>query len=256
MAKDHKPGAFALFAMSSALLCGGWLMKSFPILIFGALAPLFAIADNTRNDRRFWNFSELILVALLIGLMAARVLDVRLLVPAIGQAILLTLAFLAYSISNRRLGNWIGKFTIISFWLTVEYFFLRLPYRDRAIYLGDALILRADWLKWTQYTGYLGTSLWILIANFFLYQALFKEGKINWFFLIMTLLMITGPIGFSYWLHGKSVSRTDMIALYSHRTLLEENYIRIGEVIPGIAAGISVLIVITAGVVNKSEHVK
>ncbi len=85
---------------------------------------------------------------------------------------------------------------------------------------------------------------------------LFWEGKINWFFLAITLLAITGPIGFSYWLQGKPVFRTDMITLYSQRSLPEESYIRIGEVIPAAAAGISVLILAIAGVANIKEHVK
>ncbi len=76
MAKDHKPGIFALFA---------------------------------------------------IGLMSAHGFEIRSLVPAIVQAIFLTLAFLAYAYANHRLGNWTGKFTILVFWLAMEYFFLRLP---------------------------------------------------------------------------------------------------------------------------------
>ena len=254
MAKDHKLNTLWLFGISVALLSAGWLMKSFPVFIFAGLAPLFVIMDRAQNEERFWTLSELILIALAIGFLAAHVFEMRFLVISLAQAIVMALAFLGYSFAQQRLGGWTGKFIIILFWLAIEYVLLKLPWRTQFVYLGDALALKTNWLKWTQYTGYLGSSLWILIVNLLLYHSLFREEKIKWVFLIITLLCITGPIVFSYWREGQFVSRTDMISLYDHKiSPLNENYIQLGEVIPGIAAGISVLILLVAVTRNNDR---
>ena len=255
MAKEHNLHPVFLFGISAALLSAGWLMKSFPVFIFAGLAPLFAITDRARNKEHVWNLTELILMALAIGFLAAYVFEMQFLVMSLVEAIALTLAFLGYSFAYQRLGGWTGKFTIIFFWLAIEYVFLKLPWRHQFIYLGDALALKTDWLKWTQYTGYLGSSLWILIANLFLYITLFRDGKINWVFLVITLLWITVPIGFSYWREGQFISRTEMISLYDHKISTQnENYIRLGEVISSTAAGISVLILLFAVIRNKDRQ--
>ncbi len=252
MAKENNLSPVLLLGISAALLCAGWLMKSFPVLIFAGLAPLFAITDQARDKDRFWNLSELILVGLAIGFFAAHVFKMQSLVMSMVEAIALTLAFLGYSFAYQRLGGWMGKFAIVFFWLGIEYVFLKLPWRNQFTFLGDALALKTDWLGWTQYTGYLGSSCWILLANLLVYLGLFRAGKINWFFIVLALLWITAPIAFSYWRAGQAISRTDMIFLYDgNNSSLNKNYIRLGEVIPRTAAGISVLILLVAVIRNK-----
>ena len=63
MAKNRNLSPALLFTISTALLCAGWLMKSFPVFIFAGLAPLFALNDQVRNEVRVWNRAELILIA-------------------------------------------------------------------------------------------------------------------------------------------------------------------------------------------------
>jgi hypothetical protein len=264
MAKENKRASTAkggyeinpwlLFFMATALLITSWLMKSLPVLIFVALSPLFALADKIDSEDKFWNYAELILIALALSLMAGHIFQLQFLIPSIIQAIGFTLAFVGYGFVHQSLGPNAGKIIIIIFWLTIEYIFLKLQWPADRLFLADAIQLKNNWQNWTYHTGYLGASLWILFANFIMYLAVFKSGRINWVWLILFLSLVAAPIVFSFTTEFKGVSREEMLALYSNSTgELNSIYLKQGEFIPRTAAWISVLIFIFALVKKKTQ---
>ena len=229
-------------------------MKSFPILIFVALAPLFALADKIHSENKFWNYAELILIALAVSLLAGHIFQLQYLISSMIQAIGFTLAFVGYGFVYQSLGPRAGKITIIIFWLATEYLFLKLQWPADRFFLADAIQLKTDWLKWTFHTGYLGSSLWILLANLSLYLAVFKSGRINWIWLVSFLVLLAAPIIFSFTTELSAISRAEMMTLYSNtKDNLTSIYLKRGEFIPRTAAWISVLIFIFALVKNKTQ---
>ena len=250
----YEVGPWPLFFIATGLLIAGWLMKSFPVLILVGLSPLFAIADKSHSEEKFWNYAELILIALALSLLAGHVFQLSYLISAIIQAIGFTLAFVGYAFVHQSLGPRAGKVTIIIFWLAMEYIFLKLQWPLDNLFLADAVQLKTDWLNWTFYTGYLSASLWILLVNLLFYLAIFKEGKINWIWLAFFLVLLISPVVFSITndLHG--IGRESMIKLYSNAPGdLQSNYLKRGEFVPRTAAWISILIFIFALVKNKTQ---
>jgi len=253
MAKKNNP--YLLFAISACLLSAGWAMKSFPLLIFTGLAPLFAITDQVNPKKSFWNFFELILLALSVSLFASYLFEARYIVPLLIQSIALTCSFVAYSFARQNLGTWLGKFCILIFWLGFEYLFLKLSWPNPTLFLADALLLKTEWLRWNPYTGYLGASAWILICNLVLYYAMLKSEKVNLPLLGVYFLLLVGPILYSYTVSTDIITRQDMIAFYEHPTgaNLHDDYSEQGEYIPRSAVFISGLVLIFAVVRNKTE---
>lgn len=250
----YEVGPWPLFFIATGLLIAGWLMKSFPVLILVGLSPLFAIADKSHSEEKFWNYAELILIALALSLLAGHVFQLSYLISAIIQAIGFTLAFVGYAFVHQSLGPRAGKVTIIIFWLAMEYIFLKLQWPLDNLFLADAVQLKTDWLNWTFYTGYLGSSLWILIGNLFFYLAILKAGRINWAWLIIFLVSLIAPIIFSFTTELKATQREEMIGLYSSSpNVLNSIYLKRGEFIPRTAAWISILIFIFALVKNKTQ---
>ena len=227
-------------------------MKSFPIFIFFAFAPLFAIADQAKENDDFWVHTEFILLALFTAFFASSVSNSSHLIAAIIQAIVFTIAFLGYSFAYSSLGSRLGKFTIIFFWLGLEYILLKLPWRNESIFLADAVVLKTSWLHWTTYTGYLGASLWILCTGLLLYLALFK-GSINFTWLGLTLALLIAPIALSYFLSEPGINRNDMISLYTQNSSIASRYSKQGELIPRTAAWISVAILLLALVKTQTR---
>lgn len=227
-------------------------MKSFPIFIFFSFAPLFAIADQAKEKDDFWVHTEFILLALFTAFFASSVFNSSHLTAAIVQAILFTIAFLGYSFAYSSLGSRLGKFTIIFFWLGLEYILLKLPWRNESIFLADAIVLKTNWLHWTTYTGYLGASLWILCTGLLLYLALFKD-SINFTWLGLTLALLIAPIALSYFLSEPGINRNDMISLYTQNSSIASRYSKQGELVPRTAAWISVAILLLAFVKTQTR---
>ncbi len=242
-----------LFATALLLLSAGWLMKSFPILIFIGIAPLFAISEQTKDKGSLWNHLELILLSFAVSLFCASFFDTSHLILVLVQAIFLTLAFFGYTFSYQNLGSRLGKFTIIFFWLGLEYLMLKLPWRNDFYFLSDALNLKSSWWKWNADLGYLGISMWVLVVNLVFYLALFKPISINWFLVTVAMLLVAGPIIYSvYYLDTPGINREQMISLYSYGSdAIGENYPDRGELITRTATWVSVLIILLAVVKNK-----
>jgi hypothetical protein len=253
--KNSSPfqNVWILFATATVLLSAGGLMKSFPILIFIGIAPLLAISDLAKDKDSPWNHLELILLALAIYLFCTRLFDTTYLILVLAQAILLTLAFAGYTFSYQSLGSRLGKFTVIFFWLALEYLMLKLPWRNDFFFLADALELQASWWKWNTELGYLAISLWVLIVNLIFYIALLKTSTINWFLVVFSILLVAGPIIYSvYYVDTPGINRDHMIALYDNgSTDISENYTNRAELVSRSAAWISVLVILLALVKNK-----
>jgi apolipoprotein N-acyltransferase len=242
-----------LFSAATLLLSAGWLMKSFPVLIFIGIAPLFAISDVAKDKETPWNHLELILLSFAISLFCASVFDATHLILVLTQAILLTLAFAGYTFSYQSLGSKLGKFTIIFFWLGLEYLMLKLPWRSDFYFLADALELQTSWWKWNTDLGYLGVSIWVLVVNLIFYLAFLKSSSINWFLVALAVILVAGPLIYSiFYVDVPGLNRVQMIALYSNDAeVVSENYKNRGELITRTAAWVSVLILLLAVVKNK-----
>jgi len=222
--KGHKINPYLLLAIATVLLSAAALMRSFPVLVFAGIAPLFAITDHA-NENNFWNKLELIGVSLMITLLVWYELDFGMTVPVLLEAILITFAFGAYTFSRRSLGARLGKLPLILFWLAIEYVMLKFFADKRVFFLADVVYGKTDWLRWTNSTGYLGASLWILV---------------------IFLIVILGPILYSYTLQSDYVARLNMLLLYMNDPTTAEGYNARGEWIPRTAAWISVLILLSA----------
>lgn len=230
--------------IAAALTTGGWLMGSFPLLIFFGLAPLFILADAADSSSSILEKMELVLIALGAALIAHAVVYDTSVVVAIILAIAYTLAFVAHAWARQTLGIRTGKITLILFWLAIEYVILKLA-AGRSPFLADSLALKEDWTRWTIHTGYLGSSFWILIVNFSFYMAFLFGGSLKWGWLIAGILLLGGPIVYSYTLSGPPITREMMINLYGNvSSVTDVTYLARGEWVVRTAAWISVLMLL------------
>jgi hypothetical protein len=239
-----------LFLICASLLCSGWLMRPFPIFIFLGIAPLFAITDQLKHNNAFWINIEFILLALVTNFFAAHHFAPNQLVISLAQAIVMTVSFLGYSFAHQQLGNRLSKFTILFFWLGLEYLLLKLPWRSQMVFLADSMELLPKFTAWTYYTGYLGISLWILLAGMAVYMAVFRTG-INAYWMAASVVVLLAPAIYSQYLSHHSVNHSQMIALYETGQATSNRYVKEGELVSRTAAWISVVILLLALVKSK-----
>lgn len=254
MAKKIKIPSFLLFATACILLTAGWLMAPFPFLIFVALAPLFALADRTDAKGPVWEKMEYVLLALGISFLVHAIFHERSIVGSLASAIVLTVAFVAHAWVGQILGVRSGKITIILFWLSVEYLLLKVN-PDNGVFLADILRIQPAWTRWNVQTGYLGSSLWILIVNWVMYQTFLTVGEIRWVRFLVAMLLLLGPILYSYQLSNSPITHQEMVNLYAQTPSGSDvGYLANGEFIVRTAAWISTLILLFTFV--KSQTTK
>ncbi|MEQ8362542.1 MAG: hypothetical protein RH948_06695 [Cyclobacteriaceae bacterium] len=252
MAKKNSIGTPYLFIGGTILFSLAWMMPSFPLLAFIGFAPFIAIAVNNRKEKSMWSSLELVLLGLSISLFAGSLFSFDLLVSILAQAILFTISFLGYTFVRKSLGPGVSIITLSVFWLTVEYVLLKWsPFPVN--FLADLFYLKPEWTSWNISTGYLGASLWVLMSNTLLYQAVLTEKKVNWTFVVLFAISVAGPITYSYMLSEETTSREQMMQLYSSLPSTDSDYSFKGEFIPRTAAWVSVLILLFTLVKRKTS---
>ena len=254
MASDRNLSPVVLFIAALMMMTGGWLMTSFPIFIFFALSPLFAMTDRANSTSAVWEKMEWVLLAQTISFLAAFTFDFSYTVSSMVYGILFTLPFIGHVWVRQILGNRVGKITIVLLWLALEYVVLKVR-PDNSVFLADALRLQPDWMRWNIHTGYLGASLWILMANWIVYHALLSEKPFQWYWIALAVIVLAGPMAYSYFLHDQTIGRENMMNLYSGKSIVEDvTYLARGEFVVRTAAWLSTLILLFTFV--KSQTTK
>jgi hypothetical protein len=223
------------------------------LFIFIAIAPLFALLD-IRIDVKSVS-------AVISGLfaLAAIAFLMREISPPTGivfYAIVVMAIFVFYQLMQQRTQNRLNKFSLVILLIGVEYLLLKLSLGNWITFFADALQEKVDWTRWNIYTGYLGSSAWILLVNLLLYQALFKKERIGWVLLIVAILIILLPVLYSFDLTNNAVTKQQVIRFYrGDENGLSYPYLSYGELISRTGAWLSILIIIFTFVRAKTKKV-
>lgn len=253
MAKKTNLPSYSLFITSAILLSAGWLMASFPILIFLALAPLFALTDRATDTSSVWEKMEWVLLAMIVSFAAAHAFDLSYIVSSMLYGILFTMAFIGHVWVRQTLGSRVGKITVILFWLAIEYILLKVRLSE-STFLADSLRLQGDWARWNIHTGYLGSTLWILMTNLMVYETFLSDKPFQWYSIALAVLFLFGPIAYSYTLDNAPIDRTTMLSLYEGNPGMEDvTYLARGEFMVRTAAWISTLILLFTFVKSQTN---
>jgi hypothetical protein len=241
----------SLLAVSAVLLFLAVLAHE--LFIFIAIAPLFALLDVRINVR-----STSAIVSGLFAL-AAMAFLMRGISPATGTAfyfIIIMIVFVFYQAMQQQTQNRLNKFSLTILLIGVEYLLLKLSLGSWITFIADAIQEKTDWIRWNVYTGYLGSSAWILLVNLLFYQALFKKERISWILVILGLLAILLPVLYSIDLTNNALTKQQVIRFYmGDESGLKYPYLSHGELISRTGAWLSILIIIFTFVRAKTKKV-
>lgn len=198
--------SYVLMGMSAAFFVGAGFIPQFPFFIFAALAPLFLLFEHGRKENAALpHLFGRIFIVLLVSFLAWNTKYTFLtwmdwMVPLI-HALAITLAFVVFHFTDKHAKNRLGVFTLIIYWLAMEFLLLQGHPAFARFFLASAFDQYPGLIGWNAYTGFLGVSLWILIVNVLLFYSVFAEdrlfkGKISWPGLAGSLLLGCLPVFF------------------------------------------------------------
>lgn len=170
--------------LSGGILWLSWPPLNFQFFIFFAFVPLLFI-----QQFRFTNqiSSKVFFFCIYLGLLIWNALTTWWICNAslgggiiaiLSNALLMSVPWVLFSISRRKFGNAWAYCALIFFWIAFEWIHLSWELTWPWLTLGNAFASSPFLIQWYEYTGHLGGSLWILIANVFGFLAInnFKNG--------------------------------------------------------------------------------
>lgn len=164
----------ALCLLSALLLAMPWFGVTSLTLLF-ALVPLLFV-QRRRNGRRFW-IAAMATFAL-FNLLSVSWVAKAAVIGAIAATVAYTFYFGAvaalYNAVWKRAPKSLAYTLLVSCWVAAERLYLNGEISFPWLNLGGGLALDHTLVQWYEYTGSLGGTLWVLIVNLLLFEAVSK----------------------------------------------------------------------------------
>lgn len=200
---------FLLAIISGFLLSLPWIVPSLGFLLLFAFVPLLFGEEVTVKQK--WTLYganvSTVLVAFLLwnGLSTwwiAHVSFMGMLIIIFLNSIMMTSVWWMSCQVRHRFGDMPGYFSLIMFWMAFEFLHHNWAIQWPWLTLGNGLANSVKIIQWYEFTGALGGSLWILIANVVLFlfvKSLYQGGIRKSFKLgVISLLIIFLPVCWSF----------------------------------------------------------
>lgn len=167
-----------LSVISGLLLSLPWITISFSWILFVAFVPLLIVEDQIvrqKQSKRSIVLFFYALVAFLVWNVLSTWWIAYISFPGMEiitgtNAFLMACVWWLMHLVRRRLSAQTGYFSLVVFWLTFEYFHFHWSIQWPWMMLGNGLANSVKLIQWYEYTGVLGGSLWILLANILIFS--------------------------------------------------------------------------------------
>ena len=192
--------------LSGLLLAFGFPgLLPLPFLIFFGFVPLFWIEKQISDKgtkRAGWQVFKYSYHALIIWNILSTYWVGNTSLPAgifaiVVNSALMCIPVLLFHYAKKVMPS-LGYLAFLVFWITFEYLHLNWELSWPWLTLGHSFAQFPSWIQWYEYTGAFGGSLWILLANIWIFQSLEKNSwQWEWQLFLRPAILIVLPIGVS-----------------------------------------------------------
>ncbi|MBI1306819.1 MAG: apolipoprotein N-acyltransferase [Bacteroidetes bacterium] len=197
---NKKTALWILTLLSPLLLFLAWPPHQMPYLMFVAFAPLLGL-DQLLQDKGKTGvyFRYLYLSLFLFNLTTTwwvwNASPGGAVFMLIANSLIMTFPFMFYRFTRQILGLERALVAFILYWLGYEFLHYRWDLAYPWLVLGNSFATSTSIIQWYEYTGVLGGSLWILLANVLLFYWVVNHNTGTAYRLAGLLLL---PIGISH----------------------------------------------------------
>src|SRR5574343_1020433 len=165
-----------------SLLSGLLLVLSFPYtgsltpLIFVSLVPLLlvenTIASNNYRSGKVFIHAYITFLVYNIGTTwwIWNASSGGALMAFILNALLMAIAFYIFHIIKKKLGKKVSYLVLPIVWIGFEYLHYYWELSWPWLSFGNVFSIRTTWIQWYEFTGSLGGTLWVLVANLLVFK--------------------------------------------------------------------------------------
>lgn len=168
--------------VSILLLSAGWLGLS-GVTLFVAFVPLlWLVATYDGSMRSWWRIFGWALLAF-VGWNAVTVWWIWNATPVgpfaatLASTFLNMLAFMTFVTIEKHAPRPLGYVALVAAWIATEYWYTIGEFSFPWLILGNGFSNDIKFVQWYEYTGVFGGSLWVLLANILVYEALRRRSR-------------------------------------------------------------------------------
>jgi apolipoprotein N-acyltransferase len=213
-----KKTVFLLPVASGILLSLPWLFHNLGWSLFFAFVPLMLaeywfFRPDIRTNTLFYYpvFLAFLVWNVLSTWWIGYVSLAGMFILALLNAFIMTSVWSAASVVRRQNGTISGVFSLVIFWLSVEFLQHHWAIQWPWLTLGNGLANSVKSIQWYEFTGVLGGSLWILFSNiliFLVVKYLFEKSFLKAFKLAAYILILIGvPAFLSFQLYSGNTEK-------------------------------------------------
>jgi apolipoprotein N-acyltransferase len=173
MKRIHRIGLALLSAFFFSIPFFSWGTGLFMLIAF---IPLLLLEDDIARSKKGSITGYALLTFAVFVLITTYWVYFATWIGIVGSVILnggyMALTFLVYHRTRRRLGDRLGYASLVIFWLTFEFLYLRAQINFPWLLLGNGFANDVILIQWYEITGALGGSLWALVMNILLFKVL------------------------------------------------------------------------------------
>ena len=166
-----------LSLLTGILLFISWPNNGLSFFIFFAFVPLFILSDmilkkglSSFSAIKFFFFS-FFLFNVLTTYWIWNASPGGSIFAFIVNSLMMTFVFWTFQFSRKVISTRLSFFLLITVWISMEYIHLNWQLSWPWLILGNVFSNDVFLVQWYEYTGILGGSLWILLANIYLYKS-------------------------------------------------------------------------------------
>lgn len=124
------------------------------------------------------------------------------------NSLLMSVAFLLFHYSKKRLGDKIGYASFFLIWIGFEFLHYHWELSWPWLTMGNIFSITPSWVQWYEFTGVLGGSLWILVVNFLLFKlikqyfSISPRAKVSAKNMAIPVIVFLFPLFLSLWMYS------------------------------------------------------
>jgi apolipoprotein N-acyltransferase len=178
--QQHRYYLAFLSLLSSIFFWLSWPPNRFVPLLFVAFVPLLLIKrhiEKYQYKRPYWTFYKYAYLTLFLWNLAttwwvAHATVAGAIFMLLVNTFCMSLPLPLFQFTVRHQGPFVGYLSLVTYWVSMEHAHLQWELSFPWLNLGNGLACWPEWVQWYEYTGTLGGTVWILVANLLLYYLL------------------------------------------------------------------------------------
>ncbi|MDO1446666.1 apolipoprotein N-acyltransferase [Rhodocytophaga aerolata] len=209
-----------LSVLSGVLLSTGWMAKPMAFFLLFAFVPLLRLESHLvkknvpKPGRTFFLYAYITLLVwnILTTWWVYNSTAIGGIFAMLANAFLQTIPLILFRFTKARSNEKFGYISLVFYWIVFEFIHLNWDLSWPWLTLGNGFLYTPEWVQWYEFTGVLGGTLWIWLANFTVYFALVKHKGVYTKTArlggdIYALLVMLFPIVYSYYLYETYVEK-------------------------------------------------